>query len=80
MTQNSALLLTKPTHPAPVTAGRPLIGNMLDLRRDRLGFIQRLAAEGPVVRFRLANFDIYHVSRPKAVPLILQEIAPGSHA
>ena len=49
MTQNSALLLTKPTHPAPVTAGRPLIGNMLDLR-------------------------------PKAVPLILQEIAPGSHA
>jgi len=56
------------TQPAPPLRGLPVFGSMFDLTRDRESFLRRGAAQGPVVRFRMANIEIYHVSSPE-VPL-----------
>jgi cytochrome P450 len=59
----------------PLIAGRPIVGNMLDLTRDRLAFMQRLAELGTVARFRIFNQEIYHISEPEAVQHIFQDNA-----
>ena len=51
----------------------PILGNLLDFRRDAPGFLQRLDALGePVIPFRLAHMPAYHLSSPEAVHEVLK--------
>lgn len=55
-------------------AGAPLVGNTLQLQRDPLGFIMRVATEyGDVARYRLGNVTFNQVSHPDGAQRILQE-------
>ena len=73
---------TQATRPAPTAAtreitgpaGPPLVGNTLQLQRDPLGFIMRVAAEyGDVARYRLGNVTFNQVSHPDGAQRILQD-------
>ena len=55
--------------------GKPLVGSVFELTRDRLAFPQHIAALGSVARFRMFNLELYHVSEPEAVQHILQDNA-----
>jgi cytochrome P450 len=46
----------------PVVPGLPLLGNLLDFRRDRLGLQDLAARTGPIARVQLAHIPIYIVS------------------
>lgn len=59
----------------PLLPGLPLVGSALELPRDRLAFIQRMARVGSVARFRMFHLQLYHVSEPEAVQHILQDNA-----
>lgn len=59
----------------PLMPGSPIVGNMLDLTRDRVSFMERLAELGTVARFRIFNMQIYHISEPEAVQHIFQDNA-----
>jgi cytochrome P450 len=65
----------KPLVDPPLLPGRPVVGSMLELSRDRLAFARRLWDLGGVVRFRMFNMQIYHVSDPQGVQRILQDNA-----
>ena len=73
--------MTQPSSPeaglkqVPLLRGNPIFGSIFDLSRDRLGFLGRIAETGPVVRFRMANIMVYHISEPDGVQRILQENA-----
>jgi cytochrome P450 len=54
--------------------GKPVIGSMLDFRRDPLAFLAGAAAEyGPVVRVRIANQYLFQINDAGAVQTVLQE-------
>jgi cytochrome P450 len=55
--------------------GKPVVGNLFDLTRDQLDFIQRLAILGPVTRFRIFNMTVYQISEPAEIQHILQDNA-----
>jgi cytochrome P450 len=58
----------------PGPRGRPLVGSLPDLRRDRLGFLTRTALQyGDVVQYRIASFHLVQVSHPDGIQRILQE-------
>jgi cytochrome P450 len=58
----------------PGPPGRPLIGSLPDLRRDRLGFLMRTAQQyGDVVQYHMASFRLVQVSHPDGIQRILQE-------
>jgi len=59
----------------PLLPGKPLVGSVFELTRDRLAFAQHIAALGSVARFRMFNLELYHVSEPEAVQHILQDNA-----
>jgi cytochrome P450 len=46
----------------PAVPGLPLIGNLLEFRRDRLGLQDLAARTGPIARVQLAHLPIYIVS------------------
>src|SRR2546423_13201373 len=46
----------------PQVPGLPLIGNLLDFRRDRLGLQDHAARTGPIARVQLAHIPVYIVS------------------
>ncbi len=46
----------------PVLRGLPLIGNMLEFRRDRLALHDAAAEVGPVARFQIMHLPIYTIS------------------
>ena len=52
----------KPVHSIPPVPGLPLLGNLLDFRKDRLGLQDRAAAIGPIARMSLANVPIYMIT------------------
>jgi cytochrome P450 len=52
----------------------PLLGNILELRKDPLAFMMRAAREhGDVVKYRLASSAFYLVTHPDGVQRILQD-------
>jgi len=66
---------TTPTA-APYLRGNLIFGSMLDLSRDRVAFMTRLAEKvGTVARFRIFNLEVYHITEPEAVQHILQDNA-----
>jgi cytochrome P450 len=58
-----ALTSTNPaTSVPPVPGGLPLLGNLLQFRRDRLGLQDRAARTGPIARVQLAHIPVYIVT------------------
>jgi cytochrome P450 len=56
----------------PIPTGAPLLGNMREFQRDRLGFLLRLRQEyGDMVHFQLFKSDIYLLSRPDMIKQVL---------
>jgi cytochrome P450 len=64
----------RPTAP-PLLPGKPIVGNFFDLTRDQLGFLQHLASQGPVSRFRMFNLMVYQISEPAEIQHVLQDNA-----
>ena len=60
---------------APLVPGQPLVGNALQLTRNRLAFLQTTAALAPVVRFRMFNLELYHLSDAEGAQHILVDNA-----
>lgn len=59
----AALTSTNPvTSVPPVPGGLPLVGNLLQFRRDRLGLQDRAARTGPIARVQLAHIPVYIVT------------------
>lgn len=57
---------------APGPAGKPLIGSLLELRRDALGFVTRMREEyGDLVRLRLGPHRAFLVTHPDLVRHVL---------
>jgi cytochrome P450 len=56
----------------PVVRGCPLVGNALQFRRDRLGFLAQAARDhGDAVRFRIGPVQVVLLSHPDAVRDVL---------
>ena len=54
--------------------GLPLIGNLLEMRRDLVGFLVRIAREhGDVARARQGLFDLVVISGPGPMHEVLVE-------
>lgn len=59
-------------HSAPGPKGRFLLGNLIEISRDWLGFYRRCAVEfGDVVRVRLGHIPIYLVVHPRDIEMVL---------
>ncbi|HEX5062507.1 MAG TPA: cytochrome P450 [Kofleriaceae bacterium] len=59
----------------PQVPGLPLIGNMLQFRRDRLDLQDRAARTGPIARIQLAHIPIYIVTDADLAHQVLSEQA-----
>ncbi len=59
----------------PAMRGLPVIGNLLDFRRDRLGLQDRAARLGPIARVSLAHIPIYIVTDADVARQILVDEA-----
>ena len=59
----------------PLLPGKPIVGNALQLTRDRLKFLDTMAAYSGVARFRMFGIEIYHFSEPDAIQHVLQDNA-----
>ena len=56
----------------PATRSVPLLGDLLAFRRDRLGFLTRLAREqGDVATFRIGPYRVWQLSHPDLVHEVL---------
>ncbi len=63
-----------PGRTAPALPANPLLGNILELRKDPLGFMANAARRyGEVVKYRLAHHGFYLVTHPDGVQRVLQE-------
>jgi len=51
-----------PVQSIPPVPGLPLVGNLLQFRRDRLGLQESAARVGPVARLQLAHIPLYVIS------------------
>jgi cytochrome P450 len=69
MTQAAPVSVSAP--PPPHLRGLPLIGNLLDLRRDPLELFAEVATLGDVVALRFAHVQYYFVNSPAAVRHVL---------
>jgi cytochrome P450 len=59
---------------APGPRGHGFLGDLLFIRRDRLGFVTRIArGYGDIVRFRMAHRILHLVSHPDYIRHILQD-------
>lgn len=59
----------------PVLRGLPLIGNMLDFRRDRLALHDAAAEVGPVARFQIMHLPIYSITDADLAKAVLVDQA-----
>ncbi|MCB9565217.1 MAG: cytochrome P450 [Kofleriaceae bacterium] len=61
--------------PGPVRFGElrglPVVGKLLDFRRDRLGLHDECARTGDIVRFPMLTRHVYCISSPELVPALL---------
>ena len=63
--------MTKPFNP-PGPKGSPLLGNLIEFRRDKLAFFTRLAREyGDVVRFHIGSRPVVLLSDPAMIEQVL---------
>ena len=53
--------------------GLPLLGEALEARRDVLGWLLRMAAYGPVVKYRFGPLNSYLVFHPDALKHVMQD-------
>jgi cytochrome P450 len=70
-----ALAAPAPSRPVPGRGSPSLLGALLHARRDRLGFVRRLAAHGDVVGFRLGARRFFLVSHPDPARRVLRDDA-----
>jgi cytochrome P450 len=56
----------------PGPKGHLILGNLPDIRRDRLGFMVDLVKYGPVSKFRAGPTSVYQVTSPEGVQHVLQ--------
>lgn len=63
----------------PVVPGLPIIGNLLDFRRDRLRLHERAARTGPIARVQLLHVPLYIVSDAELAREILVDHADAFH-
>ena len=62
-TATSPFLSPPPAVPSiPVLPGLPLLGNMLQFRKDRLSLADAAAEGGPVVRYQILHLPIYTIT------------------
>jgi len=67
-----ATVATRPLPPGP--AGKPLLGNALDMQRDIIGKMMEGWREyGDIVRFKVPGFAIYLLAHPDYVKQVLQD-------
>jgi len=59
------------TPPGP--RGLPFLGSLLDVKRDRLGFLDELQAFGDVTVFRMGPKSIYFINCPAGVKRVLRD-------
>ena len=59
----------------PYVSGAPLVGNLFDILRDRLGLLQRMASVGDVCGLRFGPFPGIFFNKPEHVQSILVEHA-----
>ncbi len=53
--------------------GVPILGCLPDIRRDRLGFLMRVALAYPdIAHYRIANLSMYQLTQPTAIEHVLQ--------
>ncbi len=58
----------------PGPKGLPLLGNLLDLRKDSLGFIKKVQKEfGDIAHFKAGKYRIYLVSHPDYAQRVFQD-------
>lgn len=72
-----AMAAPAPSRPVPGRHGPSLPGALLHARRDKLAFVQRLAAHGDVVGFRLGARRFFLVSHPDPARRVLRDNAAG---
>ncbi|MBI5512404.1 MAG: cytochrome P450 [Deltaproteobacteria bacterium] len=70
-----AVLFENNRGPTPVLRGRPLVGSLLDFRRDRLAIQEKLASLGDVVRFRMGPYMVTALNSPEAAHELFTERA-----
>lgn len=59
---------------APGPRGSIALGSLLDVRRDRLGFLRRIVREhGDIVRFRMGPRTVYVINHPDYVQHVLKD-------
>src|SRR5881394_2840992 len=61
---------------APGPPQHPVLGHMLDIRREGLGFFMKLPAYGDVVRYQLVE-PTYFVHKPEHIKQVLQSSSPS---
>lgn len=58
---------------APGPRGKFLLGSLLDIRRDLIGFLRQVTTEyGDIVRFTVAGFTVHLVNHPDYLQHVLQ--------
>jgi cytochrome P450 len=58
---------------APGPRGAFLLGSVLELRRDLIGFLERITADhGDIVRFNVAGFTVHLITHPDHLRHVLQ--------
>jgi cytochrome P450 len=54
--------------------GLPLLGSLIDIQKDYLGFMTRVARQyGEIASYRLGNLPLYQVNSPQGIQHILQD-------
>ena len=57
--------LNESSCPAPGPAGKPLVGNVFEFRRDPTGFLTTVAQTyGDIVHFKFGSQDVYLLNHP----------------
>lgn len=67
--------ISPPVTSVPTVPGLPLVGNMLQFRRDRLDLQDRAARTGPLARIMLAHIPVYIVTDADIAQQVLSEQA-----
>jgi cytochrome P450 len=74
-----AAMVVDPRAPAPTIRGLPVLGSLVPFARDAIGFVERVATLGDVVRFRLLDHPLVQLSHPDLVEQVLVDHAKLMH-
>lgn len=70
--------MSAPVSTVPAVPGLPLLGNLLQFRRDRLALQERAARTGPIARLMLGHLPIYLVTDADLAHEVLVEHAAST--